>query len=145
MNNTFISLGETKECNGTECITACINLNSTISPQTTLDRTISPQTTLDRTISHQTTLGSTINSTGPCVVIVKNVNTEPHCEGLPDGSISVTMSRALCKWAVACPKQGSQRGCTCCGQTYFKYTKCKEQCSYCGAVSASYGKLLSIY
>ena len=121
-NNTFISLGERINCTGNECIDACKTLNSTIDPD----------------------LGSTINSTEPCVVIVKNVNHQPHCEGKPKGSISVQMTRALCMRAVQCPSKGKRRGCSCCSKKKFKYSKCKnDECSHCATASASpsYGKL----
>ena len=123
-NNTFLSLDKRINCTGRECITAC--------------------KTLDSTINHQTTLGSTINSTETCVVIVKNVNSEPHCEGKPKASVSVSLSRGLCRRAVACPRGGSQRGCSCCTKPYFKNTKCPGKCSNCATGSASYGKFLSV-
>merc|ERR1719318_1058782 len=103
---------ERKECTGSECITACTTLP-----------------------------GSTINSTDPCVVIVNNVNHQPHCEGKPEGSLSVSISRALCMRAVACPTVGSQRGCSCCTKSRFKNAKCPGECSNCASGSAHYGPL----
>ena len=119
-NNTFISLGERINCTGAACITACQTLHSTINPQTTL--------------------GPTINSADPCLVIIKNVTHQPHCDGNPVGNISVSLSRPLCMRYVPCPRRGSQRGCSCCEKPQFKYSKCKEECSYCATGNVSYGK-----
>ena len=128
-NNTVISLDTRINCTGSECITACKTLHTTIFP-------------LNSTINPHTTLGSTIISTEPCLVIVKNVNHKPHCEGRPEGSISVSLTKALCRKAVPCPV-GSQSGCSCCTKRYFKKRKCPVECSsshYCATGSASYGK-----
>jgi hypothetical protein len=130
-------------CTGAACITACKTLDSTINP---LNSTINP---LNSTISPQTNPGSSINSTEPCVIIVKNVNQQPHCEGNPKGTISVEMTRGLCMRAVKCPRKGKRtRGCSCCTQSKYITEKCKNnECSNCATASASlsYGKFFLLF